>query len=405
MIQLAPSFPSARANPRSPMYHETLSRPLRSQPLKVLHFRQSQNIWGPEKGILGLCRLLPMQGFSCEIAIMYRRGQGDPAEHPLLAAARGQSTPIAQLDGHPRGLPGSIQWLRSKLAGEQFSILHCHEYKTDLLGALAVWRLANPRPALIATVRHTEPGLQMGLFQALDSLVLHRFDRLTVPSHGALQELKRWPSLRRRSQVVHHAIEDVPPAPHLPGPAWPPRTAGPLISIVGRLQAVKGHRIFLESARKVLAERSDAQFWIVGDGELRDELEAVSAQLGLANAVSFLGYRSDASYAMAVSDVVVCASFYESFPRTLLEALTLERPVVATSVGGIPEIIVDGKTGILAPSGDSDALAAAVLRLLKDPELAQRLAIAGRKLVGQRYTVEAQASSLAAIYREALACM
>jgi glycosyltransferase involved in cell wall biosynthesis len=390
------------------MYHETLSRPLRSQPLKVLHIRQSQNIWGPEKGILGLCRLLPMQGFSCEIAIMYRRGQGDPAEHPLLAAARGQSTPIAQLDGHPRALPGSIQWLRRKLAVEQFSILHCHEYKTDLLGALAVWRLASPRPALIATVRHTEPGLQMGLFQALDSLVLHRFDRLTVPSGGALQELKRWPSLRRRSQVVHHAIEhaseEVPAAPRLPGPAWPLRTAGPLISIVGRLQAVKGHSIFLESAGKILAERPDAQFWIVGDGELRDELEALSAQLGLTNAVSFLGYRSDASYAMTVSDVVVCSSFYEAFPRNLLEALTLERPVVATSVGGIPEIIVDGETGILAPASDPDALAAAVLRLLKHPELAQRLAVAGRKLVGQRYTVEAQASSLAAIYREALAC-
>ena len=345
-----------------------------------------------------------MHGFSCEIAIMYRRGQGDPAEHPLVAAARSQSTPITQLDGDARAIPNSIQWLRRKLAGEQFSILHCHEYKTDLLGALAAWRVANPRLALIATVRHTEPGLQMGLFQALDSLVLHRFDRLTAPSTGALQELRRWPSLRRRSQVIHHAIEDVTLTPHIPGPAWPPRTGGPLISIVGRLQAVKGHRIFLESARKVLTERPDAQFWIVGDGELRHELEAFTAQLGLTRAVSFLGYRSDALHAMAVSDVVVCASFYEAFPRTLLEALALERPVVATSVGGVPEIVVDEETGILVPAGDPDALAAAVLRLLRDRELAQRLAAAGRKLVGQHYTLEAQSSALAALYREALAC-
>src|ERR1700733_4305672 len=174
---------------------------------------------------------------------MYRRGHGDPPEHPLLAAARGQSTPVTQLDGHPRGLPGSIRWLRRKLAREQFSVLHCHEYKTDLLGALAVWRLADPRPALIATVRHTEPGIQMGIFQALDSLVLHRFDRLTVPSLGALQELKRWPSLRRRSQVIHHAIEQASRSPQPEASDWPSRTGGPLISIVGRLQAVKGHRI------------------------------------------------------------------------------------------------------------------------------------------------------------------
>lgn len=336
---------------------------------------------------------------------MHRRNEGDPAEHPLVAAARSQSTPITQLDGHARGLPNSIRWLRRKLAGEQFSILHCHEYKTDLLGALAAWRLPDPRPALIATVRHTEPGLQMGVFQALDSLVLHRFDRLTVPSRGALQELRRWPSLRRRSQVIHHAIEEASLAPQALGTAWPPRTGGPLISIVGRLQAVKGHGTFLESARKVLTERPDAQFWIVGDGELRHELEARTAQLGLTQAVSFLGYRSDASYAMAMSDVVVSASFYEAFPRALLEALALERPVAATSVGGVPEIIVNGETGILAPPGDADALAAAVLLLIGDPELARRLAAAGRRLVDQRYTLEAQASALARLYHEALACM
>jgi glycosyltransferase involved in cell wall biosynthesis len=252
------------------------------------------------------------------------------------------------LDGHPRGLPASIRWLLRKLEGEQFSILHCHEYKTNLMGALAAWKIAEPRLALIATVRHTEPGLQMGLFQALDSLVLHRFDRLTVPSEGALRELKRWPALRR-SQVIHHAVEEVSTIPEGATSCWSVGTGGPVISIVGRLQAVKGHRVFLESARKVLTRRPDARFWIVGDGELRAELEALTARLGLTHAVSFLGYRSDAGQAMTMSDVVVCASLYEAFPRTILEALALERPVVATATGGIPELIVHGSR----PSGAS----------------------------------------------------
>jgi glycosyltransferase involved in cell wall biosynthesis len=247
----------------------------------------------------------------------------------------------------------------------------------------------------------------MALFHALDSLVLHRFDRLTVPSWGALLELKRWPTLRGRAQVIHHAanaVDEVFPAPHPDMPALPARTGGPLISIVGRLQAVKGHRIFLETARKVLTKRPDAQFWIVGDGELRNELEAFTSKLGLTHAVSFLGYRTDARCAMALSDVVVCTSYYEAFPRSVLEALALARPVVATSVGGIPEAILDGETGMLVPAGDRDATASAILRLLDDKELAGRLATAGRKLVLQRYTVEAQASALAALYREALAC-
>ncbi len=73
-----------------------------SHPLKVLHFRQSTNIWGPEKGILSLCRWLPKHGFGCEIVIMYRPNEGDPVEHPLVAAAGAQTTPITQLDGHLR---------------------------------------------------------------------------------------------------------------------------------------------------------------------------------------------------------------------------------------------------------------------------------------------------------------
>ncbi len=118
----------------------------------------------------------------------------------------------------------------------------------------------------------------------------------------------------------------------------------------------------------------------------------------------FLGYRDDACDAMTMSDVIVCSSSYEAFPRTLLEALALERPVVAAPVGGIPEIVIDGETGVLTPAGDPDSLAAGVLRLLNDRAFAGKLAAAGRKLVAERYTPEAQASAVAALYREALEC-
>lgn len=319
--------------------------------LKVLHVRQSTNIWGPEKGILGLCRAMPEFGFTCEIAIMYRRGRGEPADHPLLAAARAGGVPTTQLDGHISGLHRSIRWLQHKLEVERFSIVHAHDYKTDLVAALAR-RRAGRGTAFVATVRHTEPGIQMTAFQALDSLVLHSFDRLTIPSEGALRELKRWPALQGRARVIHHAVdsEDVDPtARRERPPALPPRDGGPVILIVGRLQAVKGHRIFLESARKVLAGRPDARFWIAGDGELRGDLEETAARLGIAPAVSFLGYRDDVPRLIAASDIVVSASFYEAFPRNLVEALALAKPVVATATGGTPELIVDEETGILAP--------------------------------------------------------
>ena len=365
-------------------------------PSQVLFLRQSSNLWGPEKCILGLCRALPKHGFNCEIAIMYRRSRDEPADHPMVAAARAQNTPITQLDGHLKAFPDCIRWLKRKLLEDQPSIIHSNEYKTDLLAALAVGKSRSI--VLVATVRHTEPGIQMTLFQGLDSLVLHRFDSLTVPSRGALQELKHWPKLLQRTRMIYHAIDGSLAV------ASARQGGGPVISIVARLQAVKGHRIFLESARHVLLTRPDARFWIIGEGELREELEAAAMRLGLRDAVTFLGYRNDVDALMAASNVVVCSSLYEALPRSVLEALALARPVVATAVGGIPEIIRDGETGLLVQAGDAGALAGGISRLLDDPQFAQQLGIAGRKFVGENFTLEAQSSALANLYREALAC-
>jgi glycosyltransferase involved in cell wall biosynthesis len=363
---------------------------------QVLFLRQSSNLWGPEKCILGLCRALPSHGFTCEIAIMYRRGSGEPAEHPLVAAARAEGTEISQLDGHLNAFPAAIRWLKRKLRDEQVSILHGNDYKTDLLAALAAGKSRST--ALVATVRHTEPGMQMALFQGLDSFVLHRFDGLTVPSRGALREVKRWPWLLRKTRVIHHAVA-------VPAAEFGPRNGGgPVISIVARLQAVKRHRIFLESARQVLAKRPDARFWIVGDGELREELETLASRLGLTDAVAFLGYRNDVDALMASSDVVVCTSSYESLGRSMQEALALGRPVVASDLGGLPEFIRDGETGLLVAPGDPGAMASSILRLLNDRQLAQRLATAGRKFVSEHFTLDAQAAATAGFYREVLAC-
>ncbi len=204
--------------------------------------------------------------------------------------------------------------------------------------------------------------------------------------------------------MIHHAagasLDELPErAAELPG-----NNGGPVISIVARLQTVKGHRLFLESARRVLAKKPESRFWIVGEGELRRELETIVSQWGLTRAVTFLGYRNDPRNVMISSDVVVCASSYESFSQSALEALALGRPLVATSVGGIPEIVRDGETGILTPPGDPDSMAAAILRLLNDRDLARRIGAAGREFVIKNYTVEAQAAALAALYQEAIEC-
>jgi len=372
---------------------------------KVLHFRQSSQIWGPERAILDLCRELPKHGFPCEIAVLYRKPPAGRGEHPLLAAARAQGIPAHQLDGHLHSLPSVVNWLCRKLRRERFSILHTHEYKTDLLGVAAATLMGAEGPALVATVRHTEPSLQMRAFQGLDSLILGRFDGLTVSSEAALRRLGNRPKLLARTRVIrHHEVGEWPSLDEESSSPAPPETSGgPVISIIGRLEAVKNHRLFLESARRVLDHKRDARFWIVGEGELRPKLEALARRLELGPAVSFLGYRTDIGSVLKASEVLVISSSYEAGPRVLCEGFALAKPVVATAVGGIPELLRDGETGILVPPNDPEALAAAILRLLEDRGLSARMAAAGRRRLLAWRENESPTAALAELYREVMA--
>jgi glycosyltransferase involved in cell wall biosynthesis len=154
---------------------------------------------------------------------------------------------------------------------------------------------------------------------------------------------------------------------------------------VARLAPIKAHEDFFQAALAIRNEIPRAQFLVVGDGERRHELERMVDELGLRPAVRFLGWRRDLPRVYADLDVVALASRNEGSPVALIEALAAARPVVATAVGGVPEVVVDGHTGLAVPPSDPGALAAAVLNLLRDRARAERLGAAGRRHVYPRY--------------------
>jgi glycosyltransferase involved in cell wall biosynthesis len=160
---------------------------------------------------------------------------------------------------------------------------------------------------------------------------------------------------------------------------------GPLVGNVGRLAPQKDHATLLEAIALVRERRPDVRLVLVGDGELRVELERQAAALGLAESVLLLGERHDVPDLLASIDVFANASRYEGLCLAVIEAQAAGVPVVATPVGGIRETIVDGETGLLVPPGDHRALADAISRLLDDRHLATRLASAAR-LVAERYS-------------------
>jgi glycosyltransferase involved in cell wall biosynthesis len=167
-----------------------------------------------------------------------------------------------------------------------------------------------------------------------------------------------------------------------------------VVGNVARLVPQKGHRVLVEAAPKIVARHPDVHFVVVGEGELREELEAAAPP----GRFLFTGQREDVPELLASFDAFALPSFFEGLCYAVIEAQAAGVPVVATPVGGVRENVVDGETGVVVPPGDANALAAAINRLLDDPQEAKRLADEARRRVLERYSVTRMVEETLAIY-------
>jgi len=178
----------------------------------------------------------------------------------------------------------------------------------------------------------------------------------------------------------------------------------PLIGMVAVLRSWKGHRVLLEAVPLILAAYPRAKFVIVGEGPMRGMIEGWVEEMGLKKAVVMAGHREEIPEVLAALDIVVLSSTAaEGVPQAVVQSLAMEKPVVATDVGGIREIIRDGETGLLVPPGDPRALAEAMTILLQDREKAARLGVNGRHLVEQEFTLQLMLERLESLYHTLLA--
>jgi glycosyltransferase involved in cell wall biosynthesis len=164
---------------------------------------------------------------------------------------------------------------------------------------------------------------------------------------------------------------------------WEP--GRPVIGTVARLHRQKGVGYLLQAAPSVLSAFPDARIVVVGDGPLGRRLRAKARRMGLEDRLFFLGERPDAAELIALFDIFVLPSLWEGLPFVLVEAATLGKPIIATAVDGVNEIIEDGTTGVLVPPRDSEALAGAMIRLLRQRDFASRLAVAAKALIPPRF--------------------
>jgi glycosyltransferase involved in cell wall biosynthesis len=175
-----------------------------------------------------------------------------------------------------------------------------------------------------------------------------------------------------------------------------------LVAVVGRLVKIKNIHLFIDAARIVRQHAPEAHFAVIGDGELRSELERHARSIGMNNAVHFTGWRRDLANIYPDLDAVVSSSDNEGTPVSLIEAMAADCPVVATSVGGVPDLLEHGQFGRLTPQGDPCALAEAILEVLREPEPTSEIVRKARETVLKRYSVERLISDMDRLYMSLL---
>ncbi len=171
---------------------------------------------------------------------------------------------------------------------------------------------------------------------------------------------------------------------------------------VGSFSPQKNHKVLIEAFALVVKECSKLRLWLVGDGELRSDIENLVAQKGLQSYISFLGIRADVAELLSQCDIFVLPSDWEGVPLTILEAMAAGKPVIATAVGGVPELVKDGETGILIPPQDTQALAQAILKLATNPEFGEQMGQTEQKLAQEQFDIARTAREYESLYLELL---
>jgi glycosyltransferase involved in cell wall biosynthesis len=291
-------------------------------------------------------------------------------------------------------------------------VVHTHTAKAGAVGRAAAL-LAGRRPVVVHTFHgHVLRGYfgRVGtlVFRAIETALARVTDRLVAVSPEVRDELvSLGVAPASKFTVIRLGIELEPRVSFDGDPLEVRRRLGIdadrfVVGWFGRMTAVKRTDDLLTTLARLRERGVDALLLLVGDGDDRERLEQRAHDLGLARACLFLGYQEDVAAWYAVCDAVVLTSASEGTPVTIIEALAAARPVVATAVGGVPDVVDEGETGFLVSPGDTEALAERLEALAHDPARRAAMGEAGRERVLSRYAVERLVGDVDALYRELL---
>jgi glycosyltransferase involved in cell wall biosynthesis len=376
--------------------------------LRVLALLESANVTGPAKNLLQFAQLARrgVSGARVEVELaVFRRP--DATYTPVDAAAGAAGINIHRISEMGRFDRSVIPALADLLRRVQPDILQSHEVKSHFLVRYAgLLRLC---PWVAFHHGYTTTDLRNRVYNQFDRWSLRAARRLVVVNGQFRDQLVRQWIPRQRIAVIHNAID----------PLWAvaarqPEAAAALraklgigadekvLLIAARLSKEKDHATLLRALAHLRDRRHrKPRLIVLGDGPERVHIDAAVRGLDLAGQVVLPGWEPSEPF-YGIADVAVLSSLSEGSPNAILEAIGAGVPVVATAVGGIPEIVADGESALLVPAGDAARLAEAIEQMLSSPELSQRLAARGREIARTRHSPLARVQAICDVYRSAL---
>jgi glycosyltransferase involved in cell wall biosynthesis len=363
--------------------------------VKVLHLHKITGVSGSERHLLTLLPALRERGIDARMLSLGVDGTDAPRFYAALDELGVPNRVVScGLDFSPRLAREVVRAVRA----ESPDLLHTHLVHADVYGSIASSRLRRP----FVSSRHNDDRYLLGPFRYVDRAFARRAGRLIAISDAVRAFLERAGHDPAKLVTVHYGLDELPAAASDPTPAEAgiPEDA-PLVVAVGRLIEQKDHATLLRAFARVHAERPDARLAILGAGPLEAETRALADELGLSAAFVLPG-RTEVRDWLERADVFAHSSRWEGFGIVLLEAMLAGLPVVATRVSAVPEVVVDGETGLLVEPGDDAALGGALAQLVADPARARALGAAGLARARSTFSVARMTERTIELYREAV---
>jgi glycosyltransferase involved in cell wall biosynthesis len=349
--------------------------------IKVLYVIGQLGYGGAERQLVELASRLPRDRFEPMVCVLSDRG-------PLARELDAAGVPVVCFNKRRGILSAATGGLVRLVKRERPAIIHSYLFSGNWR-SLVAGRLLRV-PLVVSSVRNVDIHSRLWL-NVLERMFAYLVDRVIANAEAVKDYVvgAHWIP-PQRIHVIHNGVAMERFGPHAP----PGRTVAMLASLTPK----KAPFTFLDAAALVRQRVPDARFLVIGDGPLRGALEARARSLGLGDAVRFVGETDDAPGALAGADVSVLTSIKEGCSNVVLESMAAGCPMVATAVGGNPELIEDGVTGYLVPAGDANAVADRIVRLLSEPGLAARMGEAARAHVVTEFSAERMVEKTVGVY-------